>query len=112
MAGSDLWPQTERAASRAATAGVQRNIGVLAIGAVVFAEVEIAVVNLGHKREAVQLLAGQRRAIKIVRDLAIFTIADTQDLAPIPPLSHLFHGNVELFARSDINGRGRLASLF
>src|SRR3989441_4827520 len=111
MTPGHLRPQAECTAGRATTAGVQGNVGVLAIGAVVFAEVEVAIVDLGDKRQAVQLLARQRGTVEVVRDLAVLAVADAQDFAPVPPFGYLFYRVVKLFACDEVDRLGRLEGL-
>ena len=61
-----LRPQAEGALRGTSASGVQRDIRILAIGAVVPQIVEVLFVDLGHERQRVQFLAGQNRAIGIM----------------------------------------------
>ena len=111
MPGRHLRPETERTAGRAPAAGIERNVGILAVGAVVFAEVQVAGVDFGDERQGVQLVVGQRGPLKIVVNPTVAAVADTADVRPILPFGHLFHGVVELLARRDVDGLGNLESL-
>ena len=112
MPGRHLRPQAERTARRAAAAGVERNVRILAIGAVVFAEVQVTGVDASDERQGVQLVVGQRGPFQIVVDPPVPAVADAADVRPVPSFGDLLHGMVELLARRDVDGLGNLEGLF
>ena len=112
MPGRHLRPEAERTAGRTPAAGIERDVGILAVRAVVFAEVQVAGVDVGDERQSVQLVVGQRGPLQIVVNPPVAAVADAADVRPLPPFGHLFHGVVELLARRDVDGLGNLEGLF
>ena len=103
MALGDLRPQAKGAARRTSAPGVHRDVGILAVGAVVFQVVEIVFVNFGDERQLVEFLIGELRAVGVVMNCAVFAIRDSAYLAPVPALRHFDHRVVELASPGDVN---------
>ena len=106
MALGDLRPQAKGAARRTSAPGVHRDVGILAVGAVVFQVVEIVFVDFGDERQLVEFLVGELRAVGVVMNRAVLAIRDSAYLAPIPALRHFDHRVVELAPPGDVD-RGR-----
>jgi len=100
VTGKGLRPQAEGALGRAATRGVERNVGVQQKRHVVAGDVHVALVNLGGPGHRVQVFS--LRAVGIVHDLAVELVTDAEDFAEGLALSKLDNGEVELTAADEV----------
>ena len=103
MSAQSLWPQAECTLSRTATRRIERNIGIQQEWNVVARDVKVALVNVGHMRQGVQIL--DLGSIGIMDDLAVLSIGDTQDL--IQRLANRVVNDrvVKFLAANEIDGR-------
>ena len=106
VAGRHLRPEAEGAARRAAAAGVERHVRVLAVRAVVLLVVEVARVDVGGERQRVELLGGERRRLVVLHVGAVAEEADAVDVLERPSLGDRDHRQVELLARDVVDHAG------
>ncbi len=98
-----LRPQAERAARLAAAAGVERNIGVLQIAAVIILDGEVALVDRRHPREG-SPYCRERGGPRCGRCVALVSIGQPLDVAPGHAVGDLLDREVELIAGHEIDG--------
>src|SRR5581483_1398312 len=101
--GRHLRPEAEGAAGRAAAAGVERDVRVLAVRRVVLLEVEVLGVDLGREGQIVQLLPVEQRPVRVRVDAAVAAVGDAGDGAPVATLRDLLHRDVELLAGDQVD---------
>src|SRR5882724_1792985 len=101
VSAGGLRPQTECALCGTAARRVQRNVGIEQEWNVITAYVQIAVVNVGHVRQRVQIL--QLRTIGGVCDYAIFPVGNSQNVFKGFALGKFFDRIVEFLADDKIN---------
>ena len=110
MTADRLRPQAEAAVRLAATAGVERNVGVLEIADEVFFDLEIALVDRRHERQRVHVL--EDGALLVVLDDAVpVTERQAVDGAPVPALRHFLDGEVEFVPAHEVD-RGVVSETF
>ncbi len=103
MAGNRLRPHAERAQRRAPARRIERNVRVQKERHVVALNLQIALVNIGRKRQRVQLLGVQLRTRRVVDDFAFLAITDAHDLLNGLPVRVFHHGVVKLAVCHEID---------
>ena len=110
MAGVRLRPQAESAHRRAAARGVERNERIQQERDVVAGDVQIALVDLRHPGQLVQIF--DHAAFRIVDDAAVLAEADAGQFFERLALGEIGNLIIELAAHHEIDGRSRPAASF
>ncbi len=105
MPAQGLRPQAERALRRAAARGVKRDVRMQQERHVVARHVHVALVDLGGPGHRIQVF--DLRAVGVVDDLAVYLVADAENLVQRLALRELDDGVVELAAADEVE-RGAL----
>ncbi len=109
VSGMRLRPQTKRAHGRAAARGVEGNIRIQQKRDIVFAEIQVALVDLGHPRKLVQILDGW--ALGIVDVDSVLAVTDARKLAQRRALGVVGDLVIELAPHDEVDGLGGVQHL-
>ena len=102
MPADGLRPQAESAMALAAAPGIERQIRVLEIADEVIFDLEVALIDIGYKRQVVHI--GKDLAFLVVDDHAILVaVGNAVDGGEIHALGNILDGKVKFIARDEIN---------
>ncbi len=100
-----LRPEAEGAARLAATAGIEREVGMQQIADEVILDHEVALVDVDHPGQRIHVL--DDGALGIVHHRAVALVAQPENALERAALRHLLDGEVELGAADEIDGFAR-----
>src|SRR5262250_3408494 len=103
MTGKRLRPQAERAQRRTSARSVKRDERVQQEGNVVVLDLEVALVNIGGKRQRIQFRGLEHGPGRVVHDLAVFDIADIRDFRERLALRVFHDGMIEFAADNKVD---------
>ena len=104
MPANGLGPQAEGAARFASAAGVDRDVGVLQIADEVVLDLQVALIDRRHPRQAVHVV--QDRPVRVVDDRALgVAVGETVDRGPGLVLGHVQTREIELVAGDEVDHR-------
>src|SRR6267142_876102 len=103
MAGNRLRPHTERAHRRATARRIERYERVQQERHVVALDLQVTLVNIGSKRQSIELFRVQLRPRRVVHDLAVLAIAGSGNLLKRFAMRVFGDGMVKLAAHEKIN---------
>src|SRR5215472_17293637 len=103
MPGNRLRPHAEGAERWTAACGVERNERMKQEGHVVALDLQIALIDITREWERIQFFLVQLGPLRVVHDLAVFSIANAQNLAERLPVRVFNSRMIELPARHEID---------
>ncbi len=102
--GECLGPEAVDAAGRAATTGVDRDIGVFEVGNHILLDRQVTPVHRRHEGQGIQVF--DRRPVGRVHDAPLFHETDTVNPLPLSPFAQFLGRIIEFSPADDINDTG------
>src|SRR5207245_809602 len=103
VAGDGLRPHAEGTESGAAARGVEGNKRVQKEGDVVALDLQVALVDITGKGESIEFFGVKLRTRGVVNDLAVFAVADAEDVGEGLAVGVFDDGMVELAASDKVD---------
>src|SRR3989304_3408228 len=105
MPSDGLGPEAERAFRAAASARVERDVGMQQIANEVVADGKVALIDVHDKGQGVHVLEGW--PVGRMADMSIVSVAEAEDRAERPAMRHLPDGEVEFMASDELDSLRR-----